>query len=186
MTLEKKKDNKKAKERNSNNLETVDPVKNKKIKHRKTLFLISSLVIILLTVIVVLIKSGVINLTRVSDSELDRVCDDKTIATYNTTKNRAILDGTWPQELEKISSQISLSDGYEEDMDCLYILAQNHMEKREWSLAHHYILKMKAAADQLNSTGLSEELTDLTPKQMEDYLNYMFLMDSGASTNDTN
>lgn len=125
-------------------------------------------------VVAVLFFIGVIKLPNARIVKQNKPCDDKIIKEYNIAKASKILDGTWPKELSKIAEKIRHVEGYENDVNCLYIISQDHMEKHDWALAGYYFSQIRKIASQSPNNRVSSSLTILSPEQLEEYLDYAF------------
>lgn len=125
-------------------------------------------------VVAVLFFIGLIKLPNVRIVKQNKPCDDNIIKEYNTIKATAPLGNTWSKELSKIAEKIRRIEGYENDVNCLYIISQDHMEKHDWALAGYYFSQIRKIVSQHPNKRVSSKLTILSPEQLEKYLDYAF------------
>lgn len=146
------------------------------LNQKKKVVVLFTLLGLILGVVAVLFFIGVIKLPNARIVKQNKPCDDNIIKEYNTIKANAPLGNTWSKELSKIAEKIRHVEGYENDVNCLYILASANMEIKDWSGAHFHILQIKQKTNNNPRLKISPKLTTLTPVELEDFLNYMFLM----------
>ncbi|MGI6612218.1 MAG: hypothetical protein ACOX0Z_01415 [Candidatus Nanosyncoccaceae bacterium] len=147
---------------------------------RKRTAIVTTALLLAAVILIVLIANGVIKLSGGETAKETKPCGNDIIKTYNDTRIALAGAGTWPAELVKLGERIRRIENHEDDIDCAYILMQDSMERRRWSVAYYYLSIIKDKMASSSNDKVSEKLTTLTPKQLEDYLDYAFLMDEDS------
>lgn len=151
-----------------------------KLKNKKWVLPVS--IITVLGVIAILFLSGII---RLPENVADKVCGNDTIAQYKNIVNTVDSDGVSAVSSGVIAlgNEVRQRDNFDKDANCLYLVTKAYMEEKRWSDAHLFVTELKQLVSE-GKDSISEELTTLSPDEIEDYMNYAFLMSEGKKGNE--
>ncbi len=164
-------------------------MKNKKPKKASTArtkpkkWVLPVIAIIVFVILVILLLSGVIKLPE--SSLTNKVCGDDTVSRYKDIVNPVDSDdvSAISSGIIALGNEVRQRDNFGKDANCLYIVTKAYMEEKRWSDAHLFVTELKQLVSE-GKDGISEELTTLSPDEIEEYMNYAFLMNEAGKGNE--
>ena len=142
-------------------------------KRRPVIWGVAGLVVVAIIILVVLFITGVIK-TPGTEVEESGVCGSDVITNQNDVRIVAVPAGNWPKELAKIADKVRQTAYHEDDVNCLFILTQDSIEKKEWSNAQYYAQRIKDKAADSDDNKISPRLISISPDDLVKYVDYVF------------